>query len=70
MGVAVLAFILLLLYFKYSTLKHNLLLSLQNLRFLLNRRNFDYSKFENDEADMDFSKMVFEEQQEEPQMLQ
>ena len=42
---------------------------IQNIEFLLNRKRFDYSKFDNDDSEMDFSKMVFEEEQDEAEIL-
>ncbi len=34
----------------------------QNIQFLINRKNFNYAEFINDEEDIDFSKMVFDDQ--------
>lgn len=69
-GAALLFFIALLLYIKYDTLRNNVLTSIQNIKFIMNKRHFDYSKFENDDAEVDFSKMVFEDTQEAPEILE
>lgn len=59
-GGLLLLFIAIVIYFKFHTLRNNVLTMIQNVRFIMNKRHFDYSKFENDDAEVDFSKMVFE----------
>ena len=54
------AIILLIIYLKGPLLLSNAKTLLHNCLFIINRNTFDYSPFEENDGEVDFSKMVFE----------
>jgi len=60
-GAVIVGLILTILYLKWETLYNNIQIGIQNIKFLINRNKFNYDAFNNDE-DVDFSKMVFDEE--------
>lgn len=60
-GAVIVALIFAIVYLKWDTLSNNVQVGVQNIQFLMNRNKFNYDAFNNDE-DVDFSKMVFDEE--------
>lgn len=60
-GAIIVGMILAILYIKWEILSKNFEIAVQNMHYLINRNKFNYDAFNNDE-DVDFSKMVFDEE--------
>lgn len=63
-GSIIVAFILLILYSKWNDLVSNFWVMVQNIQYLFGRSKFNYEKFESDQDGQDFSKMVFDDDEE------
>lgn len=61
MGALIVGIILAILYIKWDILSKNFEIAVQNVQYLMNRNKFNYDAFNNDE-EVDFSKMVFDEE--------